>query len=397
MQIEEASILNRSNRKYWYIKYQTFINNKIVKKEESTKILKSEKTLKFMQSKFLPAWIAKKSNEESVVEYKNTLFSHYAEIFLYDCKKLHDYKNHEYRVNRILKDFGKLDIRKVTKLQVKLWINKLIDERSQKELSRNSKVKYLGNFRGIFEQALDDNTIKNNFINDIKLQGQKRDLNDIKPFDKDEVKLLIETSKNKVYGVLMHEYLGIAFNQGMSPSEILGLQVEDIDLTNKVLSISRNVTKGKVKETKNEYRTRDIPLFDSAIPFVESLIKKAIHKNSIWLFNDEEGNHLYDVENIRGGRAIVKEGKRIQSDTKWYKLLLDCGLEFRNLKNTRHTFAVTAIESKAFTMQEIANILGHGSLKMLNEHYAKWISGKALGANRAINLFGDTLGDTSKN
>jgi len=396
MQINEASILNRSNRKYWYIKYQTFIDDEIVTKEESTKVLKNEKTLKFMQSKFLPAWIAKKANQKSIVEHKNVLFEHYAEIFLFDCKKLYDYKNHEYRVNRILRDFGKLDIRKITKLQVKLWVNKLIDERSKDELSRNSKIKYLGNIRGIFQQAVDDNIIKSNFVNEIRLPGSKRDLNDIKPFDKEEVNLLLEISKDKAYGVLMHEYLGMGFNLGLSPSEMLGLQVRDVDLTNKVLSISRNVTKGKIKETKNGYRTREIPLFDSAIPYVISLIESAKKKKSIWLFSDEDGNFLYDVKNIRGKRAS-KDGKAIKSDTKWYKLLKDCGLEFRNLKNTRHTFAVTAIESKAFTMQEIANILGHGSLKMLNEHYAKWISGKALGANRAINLFGDTLGDTSKN
>jgi integrase len=396
MKIEEASILNRSNRKYWYIKYQTFIDNKIVTKEESTKVLKDEKTLKYMQTKFLPAWIAKKANQSNIFRHKNILFMHYAEIFLFDCTKLHDYKNHEYRVQRILKDFGKLDIRKITKLQVKLWINKLIDERSKKELSRNSKIKYLGNFRGIFQQALDDNVVKSNFINEIRLPGAKRNLNDIKPFDKEEVNLLLKKSKDRNYGNLMHEYLGIAFNLGMSPSEILGLQIEDIDLGNKTVSIKRNVTKGKIKETKNGYRTREIPLFDSATPYVTSLLEGAQEKGSVWLFSDEHGNVLYDIKNIRGKRAS-RDAKAIKTDTKWYKLLKDCCLEFRNLKNTRHTFAVTAIESKSFTMQEIANILGHGSLKMLNEHYAKWTQGKALGADRSIKLFSDTYGDTSKN
>ena len=48
-------------------------------------------------------------------------------------------------------------------------------------------------------------------------------------------------------------------------------------------------------------------------------------------------------------------------------------------------------------MQEIVNLLGHGSLKMLIDHYAKWIGTKALGVNTKVNLYGDTSGDTCKN
>ena len=80
-------------------------------------------------------------------------------------------------------------------------------------------------------------------------------------------------------------------------------------------------------------------------------------------------------------------------------VLLDSKIDYRDLKNCRHTFAVIAIESKAFTMQEIADMLGHSSLKMLIEHYAKYIKGKGLNANTKIDLFGsqevDTLVDTS--
>jgi len=101
---------------------------------------------------------------------------------------------------------------------------------------------------------------------------------------------------------------------------------------------------------------------------------------------------LRDIENIRGSKQSTKK-----KDTKWHKLLKDLEIKPRNLKNTRHTFAVSALESNAFTNQAIANILGHGSLAMLHNHYAKWIKGKALSADRNIDIFGDTFGDTSKN
>ena len=104
---------------------------------------------------------------------------------------------------------------------------------------------------------------------------------------------------------------------------------------------------------------------------------------------------MEDIKDIRGNRQIIKDGKSIKQNTKWYKLLLDCGIEYRDIKNCRHTFAVLALESNAFTPQQIANILGHSDLKMLFEHYAKWIKNKAIDANTSINLYGDyTLGHT---
>ena len=60
-------------------------------------------------------------------------------------------------------------------------------------------------------------------------------------------------------------------------------------------------------------------------------------------------------------------------------------------------------EDNEITYQGIADMLGHGSLKMLNEHYGKWIKGMSKKINRSMNIYGtenesgDTLGDTSKN
>ena len=391
----KASILSRGNRKFWYVKYQVFFENDDVKTgEESTKVLKTEKTLKYMQTQYLSAWIARKQEELKVKKHANTKFNYYGSLFLIENEKLHDYKNTIYRLNRILKDFGELDIRKITKLQIKQWLNSLLNSQSNTELTKNSKLKYLRVFHGIFELALDDNVLDRNFTYDIKLMGEKRNLNSIRPFTKKEVNTLLEFSDNSNYGELLHCYLGIAFNQGMSPSEILGLQVSDVNIHNQTITIKRNITKGKVKETKTIYRDRTIPIFDSAIPYVTELLFAAKKKCSLWLLSDENGLHLYDIENIRGGRLMMKGNRVIKQNTKWYKLLNDLNIEYRDIKNCRHTFAVNAIESKAFTMQEIANLLGHGSLKMLIEHYAKWVGGKALEANTKINLYGDTLGDT---
>lgn len=56
----KAYIIDKKNRNFWYVKYQMIFENEIVKKEESSKVLKTEKTLKFMQTKYLPAWTYQK-------------------------------------------------------------------------------------------------------------------------------------------------------------------------------------------------------------------------------------------------------------------------------------------------------------------------------------------------
>jgi len=392
-----ASILNRKNRKYWYIKYQVLFENGDVKKAEfSTKVMKSEKTLHYMKSKFLPTWLSKNRENLSIQEQKSKMFDYYASLFIEDYKKWHDYKIVKYRFNRILKDFKSLEITKITKLQVKQWLLSLKDSQTNKDITRNTRIKYLRVFHGIFELALDNNVIPKNFTFEIKFDKERRDLTRVKPFEANEVHILLERSKDPMYSKLLHNYLGIAFNQGMSPSEILGLQIKDIDLDKQVISIKRNVTKGKIKETKTIYRDRDIPMFNSSINYFQKLINEANKKSSIWLFSMDDGTYIKDVQYIRGTRQLEANNKIVKYQTQWYKLLADCNIEYRDLKNCRHTFAVSAIESKAFSMQEIANILGHGSLRMLLEHYAKWIGDKALNADKSIDLFCGTLGDTSK-
>ncbi len=394
----KAMILDRAAKKMWYVRYTVFFDNgNRSTAEESTKVPKREKSLTWMQTKYLPVWIARKKEKLKIQEKANHQFAYFADIFLAARENFHDYQNTQYRTSRVLEDFGKKSITSITKLEIKLWLQALKHKATGIPLSKNSKLKYLGIFRGIFELAIDAQLISHNLCDEIRIQQERRNLNKIEPFSVEETCLLIQRSQcREKYGQLLHEYLGIAFNMGMSPAEILGLQLSDIDLKNRILRIQRNITKGKIKETKTTYRDRILPILDGALPYIETLDFQAKKKRSIWLFSGDDGNYLPDIEIIRGEKEIIKENLRIKKTTKWYRLLLDCGIPYRDLKNTRHTFAVRALETKSLTFQELANFLGHGSLQMILNHYAKWIGGKAMSANKNIRLFGDHLGDPNQ-
>ena len=409
--IEDAFVLNRSDRKFWIIRYKVLFENGTVKCfEESSKVEKTEKDLKYMQSRYLHGWIAKKEKELSAKQISRKNFAHYAELYMNECAELEDVYAIGLRVNRILKDFGNTQIQKITKSKIKQWILALVVKRTGEPISKNTRAKFLGVFRGVFRQAVEDDALERNIVNDIEFNKKnvKRNLEEVRPFDAEEVRLLLETSKSGAYGEYMHDYLSFTFCQGTSPSETLGLQICDIDFNARTIAIRRDVTKNKSRGTKNDFRTREIPMFDVAIPVLKNLVERAKSKGTPWLFSNKKGSHLYDIGTIRGHKEMHKDGKKVKNNTKWYKLIIDCGIDHRHIKNARHTFAVRMIQLMPYsngriTFQGIADILGHGSLKMLHEHYAKWIKGQSEKINRSLDIYdsgdglSDTLGDTDKN
>jgi integrase len=397
----ELKALIFKRKKVWYIQYTVFINNEEITKQLSTKVKVTEKSIKWMKEHYLPAWIARKKEEFAVSKKplvsRERSFKAYAVMFLEQYEKNHDYQNVNYRTKRIVADFGSRNIDEITKLEIKQWINSLSHAQIEnKPITHNSKSKYLRIFRGIFELAVDNEVLEKNYCYDIRLQkqGSEQIDEDIKPFNSNEITLLLEASKNPIYGEYLHLYLGVAFNEGMSPAEILALQVGDVDFKQKTISITKNLTKGKIKEPKTKYRKRTIPMFRSAEPYFKELLERARDKKSLWLFSKDDGMHLEDIKDLRGDREIIKDNRRLKHNTKWYKLLNDLAIEYRDLKNCRHTFAVKALESKAFTMQQVANILGHGSLQMLLKHYAKYIGDVALDIDRDVSFITDTFTDT---
>ena len=111
MEDMRAIILNRSDRKFWYIRY--LVTNKdgtVSKLEESTGVRKAEKTLAYMQSKFLPAWLARRIEDSKLQIVKSQEFGYFADIFLKDYEVWNDHQNVKYRIKRILSEFGEKDV-----------------------------------------------------------------------------------------------------------------------------------------------------------------------------------------------------------------------------------------------------------------------------------------------
>ena len=266
------------------------------------------------------------------------------------------------------------------------------------DVSRATKQSWLVHIRGLFKLAFEDNATSTNLLQNFKLDKEEKVVSDteVKPFSIREVELLISSANGT-----LRNYLGIAFNTGMRCEEILGLKISDINLGNSIVSIERAITKNKEKSTKTVSSKRQIPLFKTVIEFFISQIEYSTSKNSEYLFCNEDGSSLSDSVDIRGSRTYGKvrksDGGRVISTTKgsWYELLENLGLEYRTMKNTRHTFVSTALSSNLMSMQEIANILGHTSLRMIVNVYAKYLGKSHIGLNRNIDIFNNVSTTTS--
>ena len=312
----------------------------------------------------------------------STIDANRANLYIESSKHLKDLYSIKKRANIIVEKFGNQEISSITELEIELWLNNLKHYRTGGELSKNSRKKYKTTLNKIFTLAKKDRAIEDNFIENIDVQGEGKDKNAINPFSDKEVHLLLEKSKEKQYGELLHYYLGLILHTGLSPSEAIALKVSDISFdehTNvNVLSISRSITKNILGSTKNEYRERKIILMKQAMPYIALLVSLAKHKQTEWLFSDKNGLRLKDISSLRGTRECHdKNGKISHNNTRWYKLLYDLKMEYRPIKNLRHTFAISMLNA-GYTIIEVADILGHNSIQMVIEHYAKGIRGKGM-------------------
>lgn len=310
-------------------------------------------------------------------------FGYYADKYLEQLKATGHSKlaAHTGRVKRMKSYFAsQTDMNNITELAIEEFFQGLTCQ-------RQTKLDWLVAMRGIFDKARKGRALERNILDDFKLplEASSGDDSAIEPFTRDEVKRLLLCSR----GMVLHNYLGIAFHLGTRPEETIALQIKDIDLAKGIVHIERVITKGMIKVPKTTDSKRTIPLPDQAKVFFTALIAEAKRKNSQYLFCAIDGAPLNDIEDLRG--------KKYRNGA-WYKLLKLAEVEPRKLMQTRHTFAVMAIRSNAYTHQEIASILGHSTLQMLINHYGRYLGSSHLNIARSVDIFnmqGDSVDDST--
>lgn len=179
----------------------------------------------------------------------------------------------------------------------------------------------------------------------------------IHPFSKEE--------QNKIVDCMSEHwkpYFRFAFYSGVRQGEQRAIKPGDIDWENKTLRIQRAFTrdeegKDMVGTTKNKYSRRTIDLND--VMFDALKAQKEIYDQfkGKYFFCSTTG-HYVDPSNIRF---------RV-----WIPALKKAGIEYREMKQTRHSFATHALTCGVNPLW-IAKMMGHRNTEMIIKVYSKYI------------------------
>lgn len=291
-------------------------------------------------------------------------FSHYFTSFLLEHEADKSYHNRIYIYKKVNEAFGGFDVSAINRKMVKDYLSSL-------DLRNATKRDYLNCIKGVLDIALDDEAVEKNVAVDISFKRETK--TEVTPFSKDEVELILSKADG-----MFRNFLGISLYTGMRSGEVLGLMHSDIS-ENKI-SVKRSISKGRLTTPKTLGSIRDIPMFEDAKPYFKAQQKKS---KSLYLFD-------YNEKFIRD----VSFFKR-----RWHKLIEDCGIEYRKLYSTRHTFITAMLNSGKFKIMEIAAIVGHTSPQMIMSNYAGFIIDEHLKIDTTFNLFGhsmDIIGKSEK-
>ncbi|HHE06161.1 MAG TPA: site-specific integrase, partial [Epsilonproteobacteria bacterium] len=287
---------------------------------------------------------------------------YYSKFYLEDKQELKTFKTIKSQVESINLVFGKIRVDRLTKHDVKQWVLE------RKKINTSKTIRnYLSIVRGIINIAIDMEVINHNVAEKIQLPEHHQE--EIEPFSQSEVIRLL----SKAEGFLKY-FLAVSFFTGARTGEVLALMHQDIKLEDQVIEIKRALSDGEISTPKTLKSIREVPIFNDLIPYL-----KQIDKSSLWLFSKQDGLYYSSLS-----------GQHYRA---WRKLLNDCGIKYRKIYATRHTFIVSMLKYSDLSIMQIAQIVGHTTTQMIIQNYAKFIKGEHLKVDRKLSLFTDKSAD----
>lgn len=317
-----------------------------VRKQKSTKLKNTLSNIKTVKNQIIPALDLKISTGE-IYKRKPKSFEYYGEIFLKEKSEDRNYIQMKRFYNKVHDRFQGIDIDKITRLDIKKYLL---------SLDIKSKNPYKTVITSVFELAVDDGVISVNPSLNIKLSKSIK--KEVLYFTKKEVNAILDTVPHG----LLRVYLLIAFNTGLRSGEILGLQLGDFD--ENYITIRRTRTQGVVGSGKNSHTYRRVP-YPS---FLLDEVRK-IQSNNIFIFDKIDDSSKLNYM--------------------WYKYLELAKVKKLRLYCTRHTFATLILQGKVLSINELAGVLGHSSVKTTLEKYASVIPPDSVMMDSHFSLYSD--------
>ena len=250
----------------------------------------------------------------------------------------------------IEKDFRNFPIENIKKANLQHWQNKML--KTDLSIGRIKFARAI--FSGILTDAVDNELIKDNPFSRLKSPKRETESEEesVYPFALEEIQSILNASTGQNKNIIT-----LLFFTGMRTGELWALKWSDINFKSKTIHIQRGIRHGKESSTKTKNSNRVIDM----LPAVEEALnrqKSFTYINDSYVFLNQKKQPFQSAQSISQGY--------------WKNVLKLCGLDYRVLYQTRHTFATLMI-SHGEDIVWVSKMLGHANVRITLEVYTKYI------------------------
>lgn len=260
-------------------------------------------------------------------------------------------------------------------------VRQMIAVKKKDGLSRSTIRNILAPMRGMYNQAIEDGKAH---INPAAMMGKfnKKDAaaddRKINPLTREETQIMLEKAEKD----LQHYYplFLCAPRTGIREGELIALKGTDLDFTNRLIDVQRNLSRGKITLPKNG-RTRKVDMSKHlAVVLTDLLSRKraaALRKemekpagerrDAAAVVNDVMEDWIFTTP--KGARLEPSNLRKV-----FNKLLTDAKLRRVRFHDLRHTFATMLIE-QGESLAYVKDQCGHSSIKVTVDTYGHLVPG----------------------
>ncbi len=210
----------------------------------------------------------------------------------------------------------------------------------------------------VFIKAVNRKIIEDNPMREIKRPKSNKKTIPVRALTVEEQKKLLNVLKNE--DVRYSDIMLLSMFTGMRIGECCALMVEDIDLVEKTLSVSKTVARGKygrnvLNETKTSAGMRKLHLSDDIFEFLKSCIGNK-DKGLVFLSSNQ---NLVTTNQVNYSYSATLKAYNIVDITVYGRV---------DLHSLRHTYATRCIES-GMPAKVLQKLLGHTDINITLNTY----------------------------
>ncbi|OGT31263.1 MAG: hypothetical protein A3E87_10140 [Gammaproteobacteria bacterium RIFCSPHIGHO2_12_FULL_35_23] len=244
--------------------------------------------------------------------------------------------------------FGDLPVKNLSSRLIWEWLEEF-------KCQRKTIMNMLTPFRAVMADALVYGYIDKDSFERIKISRLQRTSSKyvVSPFNSNEIQKLLSVAEGQIKNIFQ-----FAFFTGLRTSELIGLRWEDIDFSQGIIHVRRAVVGGKEKGTKTKSSAREITLLPSVLAALEA------QKDCTLWFNDR----IFYNPSLNKPWKSSEQLRRCA----WLPLFQKTDVSYRNLYQTRHTFA-SMMASGGECLAWVSQQMGHETTHTTSRYYVRWV------------------------